>query len=204
MGDTLTASRRQCHKKIHPLRESIEIVRMKGKDNKYKKLQEVFRFTEVRSWVAILTASRAIYRELELGLLSDNCSMPRFQILLHLYFDGPLAAVEISDRLLVTRGNITMFLRRLITDGIIKRVFEKQSSSKRKARSKFLLTPKGRRLFERIFPKHIGRVRRFMPPLPSQALHILAGIPTKLQKMLKRPSSRKPFSLTNFDPLKIE
>ncbi|MBI4403419.1 MAG: MarR family transcriptional regulator [Deltaproteobacteria bacterium] len=178
-----------------------EIIRMKA-DSKYKSLQKVFRFTEVKSWVSVLTASRAIYRELELGLLSDKCSMPRFQILLHLYFDGPLAAVEISDRLLVTRGNMTMFLRRLISDGIIKRVFEKPPGSMRQARPKFQLTPKGRRLFERIFPKHIARVRRFMPPLPPQALRILAGIPVTLQKTLKRTSLRKPFSLTNFDPLK--
>jgi len=116
---------------------------------------------EVISWRALLEAFRVIYRQLENALLMEECSIPRFQILFHLYFDGPLAASVIAKRLFVTRGNMSMFVKRLLADKLIEPAYEGRS----KGRPAFRLTSRGAVLFEEIFPRHIKRVRRLMLPL---------------------------------------
>ncbi len=127
---------------------------------------------EVKSWRTLMAAFQTIYRQLEKALLLEECSIPRFQILFFLYFEGPLPAVEIAKKLFVTRGNISMFLKRLQLDGLIKQV-RIETTQKRPF---FELTKKGVRKFEGIFPLHIGRVKRLMPPLNRSFLELLRKI----------------------------
>lgn len=129
---------------------------------------------EVISWRALMRAFQTIYGQLEKALLAeDDCSISRFQILFNLYFEGPMSASKIASKLLVTRGNISMFLRRLQADGLIEEV-RLASSQKRPL---FGLTKKGVAMFEGLFPRHIGRVRRLMPALPESYLVTLRKIP---------------------------
>ncbi len=113
-------------------------------------------------------AFKSILSLLERGLMAEGCSVSRFQILFNLYFDGELPATEIARKLVVTRGNITMFLRRMEADGLIKPVIPKGLK-----RPVFTLTTKGTAFFEKIFPAHIKRVRKLAPALKKDTIKLL-------------------------------
>lgn len=119
-----------------------------------------------------MTAFQRIFSKLEKGLIAEDCTISRFQILLVLYFEGPLSAAEVSRRLLVTRGNMSMFLKRLKADGLI----QEAPGSKSEKRPLVCLTAEGIDLFESVFPRHIERVKRFMPALDAQMIKKLQSI----------------------------
>lgn len=125
-----------------------------------KELLDLFNSPEVQSWRALMDAFRFIFVQLEKGLMADNCSMSRFQILIILYTEGQLAAVEIARKLVVTRGNISTFLRRMESDGLVATTIPNGQK-----RPVYFLTKKGILLFEKIFPQHIERVHHYAPKL---------------------------------------
>lgn len=100
----------------------------------------------------------------------EGCSVSRFQILFYLYFEGDLPAVEIARKLVVTRGNISMFLRRMESDGLIQKKVPKGQK-----RPRFSLAPKGRAFFEDILPAHIQRVRNLAPVLGPETIGLLVA-----------------------------
>jgi len=116
-----------------------------------------------------MNAFQTLYQSFEEALLKNGCSYSRFQLLFFLYFEGSLAPVEISKKMLVTRSNISMFLKRMIGDGLVTECPE-SSSVKRPC---YLLTEEGNRLFERIFPEHIERVKVSIPVLPARSIRML-------------------------------
>lgn len=135
---------------------------------KQKKLRSLLEYPEVKSWRVLMSAFKKILAKLEKGLIVEGCSVSRFQILFYLYFDGDLSAIAIAKKLIVTRGNITMFLRRMESDGLIKPVIP--SGQKRPV---FKLTKMGVSMFEKIFPAHINRVREHAPALSQSTLRVL-------------------------------
>ncbi|MGE4233080.1 MAG: MarR family winged helix-turn-helix transcriptional regulator [Bacteriovoracia bacterium] len=138
-----------------------------------KDLELLLKKTEVESWRALMGAFQAVFRKLERALLKNHkCTVSRFQILFFLYFEGPMAATEVAKRLCVTRGNISMFLKRMHADDLI----EASPSSRSQKRSVFSLTPKGRDFFEGLFPSHIKRVCTFMPGLDPKTIVLLRQI----------------------------
>lgn len=155
----------------------IPALRSLGGNEKMKQLLDV---PEVRSWRALMGAFNTIFSELEKGLVSDDCSISRFQILFHLYFDGSLAAVEIARLLLVTRGNISTFLRRMEGDGLVKK-----RAPVGQRRPLYSLTAGGRRFFEEIFPPHIRRVRGLAPILDQKTINLLCDLSAN-RKSLKK------------------
>ena len=113
-----------------------------------------------------------LYQAFGEALLKDGCTYSRFQLLFFLYFEGSLAPIELSRRMLVTRSNMSMFLKRMIADGLVTECPE-SSSVKRPC---YMLTAKGVMLFERLLPAHIKRVRKAMPVLPSNTVKILQDL----------------------------
>jgi len=135
---------------------------------KHSDFLKLLEYQEVKSWRTLMSAFKQIMTNLEKGLMAEGCSVSRFQILFYLYFEGSMPAVEIARKLVVTRGNISMFLRRMNADGLVKQT--PQSGQKRPA---YTLTPKGISFFESIFPSHIQRVRKYAPKLDSKVLNQL-------------------------------
>ena len=116
-----------------------------------------------------MNAFQILYRTFDEALLKDGCTYSRFQLLFVLYFEGSMAPVDLSRKMLVTRSNITMFLRRMMTDAL---VTECPESISQKCPC-YMLTPKGRSSFEALLPKHIKRVHSHMPALPPGTIKIL-------------------------------
>lgn len=139
--------------------------------SKKSELQHLLIHPEVVSWRALMEAFSFIFTQLEKGLMSEGCSVSRFQILFYLYFSGEHQAVELAKKLLVTRGNITMFLRRMENDGLIKPVIPKGKKC-----PVYTLTRKGILQFEKIFPPHVKRIRQLSPVLNAKTLQILRDV----------------------------
>jgi DNA-binding MarR family transcriptional regulator len=126
---------------------------------------------EVRSWRAIVNAFQTLYTSLEEGLKIDNCSYPRFQLLFLLHFEGPLSPVELSRKMKVTRANISMFLKRMSKDELVKAT--PIPDSKRK---NYCLSKKGEQLFEQILPGHLKRVQSVVPRLDEKHIKLLESV----------------------------
>ena len=135
-------------------------------------LEELLMDEHVRSWRTLMRAFHSVYQPLEQALLQEGCSIPRFQILFHLYFSPPYGAAQLAKELFVTRGNISTFLKRLQAEGLIA-VSEKSPSQ---SRPLYVLTAKGKSLFEDLFPRHIKRVRRLMPVLKATSRSELEAV----------------------------
>lgn len=139
--------------------------------SKKEQLQSLLQLPEVHSWRTLMTAFKTIYSKLEKELMAEGCTISRFQILLHLYFEGTLPAITISKKMLVTRGNVTMFLRRLESDGLIKPLVLKGQK-----RPVYMLTKQGENLFEKLFTAHIMRVQKLCPSFDPIVLTLLGSI----------------------------
>ena len=118
-----------------------------------------------------MKAFSTIYSSLENKLLEDGCTVSRFQIMFYLYFDGPHRAIDIANKMIVSRGNITSFLRRLEKDEIIKAVYKKNEK-----RPSYTLTSNGKYFFESLFPKHLERVMKMTPSLNKKTIHQLLSV----------------------------
>ena len=133
-----------------------------------------------------MAAFQAVFFQLENGLKKDGFHISRFQILFVLYFEGGLSAADLARRLVVTRGNISTFLKRLERDGHIRVCPMSPSMS----RPHYRLTLKAERLFEKTFPIHVERIIRFVPKLKENTLKELRGM-EELRTTRRTTSTKK-------------
>ncbi len=106
----------------------------------------------LRLWIRLLRSSRAIEGELRERLRRDfNVTLPRFDVLsaLHRKPEGMLMS-ELSRYLMVSNGNVTGIVDRLVADGLVVRA--RRNGDRRT--SIVRLTEKGRTDFERMAAVH--------------------------------------------------
>jgi DNA-binding MarR family transcriptional regulator len=105
----------------------------------------------------------------------------------HLYFTGPLSPSKIADLMMVTRGNITSFIKRMIEDDLI--TTHQKRGQKRVV---YGLTDLGIKHFERIFPRHAKRVCKLVPKMPANFVKQLGQIEKRMSTLQKskKTSSR--------------
>lgn len=157
----MRAKKKESNLKFEMPKSSYKI----GSQKQFNEMRDLLSYPEVQSWRAIMEAFTTIFSRLEKGLMAEGCTVSRFQVLFHLYFKGDLAATELANILFLTRGNISMLLKRMVADELIEQVFLKGQK-----RPVYCLTKKGLKLFEEIFPPHIERVRNLAPVLDAPAL----------------------------------
>jgi len=141
------------------------------------KLKQIIDRADIKSWRLLMSAFQSVYSQLEKGLANEGVSVSRFQVLFYLYFEPRMKASELSRKLLVTRSNMSMFLRRMEADGLI--LFDLPSGQKR---PEVLLTPKGIRFFESIFPAHATRVGSLVKPFGSQTIRDLEELQHRVSR----------------------
>lgn len=144
-------------------------------------LRKIFTEAEVTSWRAMVMTYRMIFSILESRLSKHNCTVSRLQVLLALYFEGPMVPVRLANRLMVTRGNISTLLRRMQDEGQIQPTSEKGSES----RPAYTLTAAGRKLFQEIYPEHAANIKELMPPLDPETLKAFLAIQERIYKKYK-------------------
>ena len=129
----------------------------------------------LRLWLRLLGCSTAIEKKARAMLVERFATtLPRFDVLAALDRapDG-LMMSELSSQLLVSNGNITAIVSRLVEDGLITRTQDK--SDRRILRVR--LTPKGRRDFRLMAAEHEKWIERLLSDLADTEInHLLAGL----------------------------
>ncbi len=110
----------------------------------------------LRTWLRLLACSNLVEREVR-GRLRDrfDTTLPRFDVLAQLdaasrETDPHLTMSELSRRLMVTNGNLTALIERLVQEGLVSR----DPSPNDRRIQKVRLTASGKRAFDAMTPEH--------------------------------------------------
>jgi MarR family transcriptional regulator, 2-MHQ and catechol-resistance regulon repressor len=101
-------------------------------------------------WIVFAKAHRAVSAHVEESVARHGLCLSDFMALEALLHKGPLTVGEIGARVLLTSGSMTAAVDRLEKLSLVRREFTEKD---RRARV-IHLTPKGRRLVERVFEAH--------------------------------------------------
>lgn len=107
---------------------------------------------DLRVWFRLLTCATLIERSVRQGLREEfGITLPKFDLLSQLDRAGEgLTMGELSRRLMVTNGNVTGLIDRLVTEGLVAR----QPSPHDRRAQVVRLTPAGKQAFDSMIPKH--------------------------------------------------
>lgn len=108
----------------------------------------------LRLWLRLLSTSNLIEARVRAGLRDRfGSTLPRFDLLAQLdHAPDGLTMTELSRRMMVTNGNVTGLVARLIREGLVERRVD--AADRRSATVR--LTPAGRRAFDAMAPVHAG------------------------------------------------
>jgi DNA-binding MarR family transcriptional regulator len=131
---------------------------------------------EVRLWLRLLTCSSLIERRVRRRLAIEfKTTLPRFDLLAQLdRAPEGLMMGALSQRLMVSNGNVTGLVGRLAREGLVAR--EAPARDRRRARVR--LTQAGKRVFDAITPAHARWIDEAMRGLrrgEMAQLHALLG-----------------------------
>jgi DNA-binding MarR family transcriptional regulator len=107
---------------------------------------------ELRLWLRLLTCSTLIEAEIRRRLRKEfDTTLPRFDLMAQLErAHAGMTLNELSRRMMVTNGNVTGLVERLVAEGLVDR---RPSPNDRRAQV-VRLTPQGRAIFERMAGGH--------------------------------------------------
>lgn len=120
----------------------------------------------LRLWIRLYRTARFVETELRDRLRREfGATLPRFDVLAALYRrpEG-LLMTELSRALMVSNGNVTGIVDRLVGDGLIQRT--RRNGDRRTSIVK--LTPKGFRHFKQMAAAHEGWVNELLGELPPE------------------------------------
>ncbi|MEX2035336.1 MAG: MarR family transcriptional regulator [Xanthobacteraceae bacterium] len=127
--------------------------------------------TELRLWLRLLTCTTLIENEVRRRLRDNfNITLPRFDLLAQLdRAPNGMTLGELSQRMMVSNGNITGLVDRLVEQGLIHR----RPAPKDRRVQIVSLTPEGQRFFRtmaRVNAKWIGDIFQSLAPGDIEAL----------------------------------
>ena len=122
----------------------------------FKKFEKLKNDTALVLWRHLIVMVESIYSDLEKALAEKDCSYPRFRLLFILYFEAPYSAAKLASRLRVTRSNLSTFIKRLESDGLIKAC----PLVSTKSRPLYVLTEMGTSYTEELMSFHFKNVKK--------------------------------------------
>jgi DNA-binding MarR family transcriptional regulator len=126
---------------------------------------------ELRLWLRLLACATTIEREIRTRLREEfDTTLPRFDLLAQLErAPQGMTLGEVSRRMMVSNGNITGLVERLVEDKLVTRT---PLASDRRVQI-IVLTPTGRREFGRMAGAHEGWVAEMVGDLPPDEIDVL-------------------------------
>ncbi len=143
---------------------------------------------ELRVWLRLLTCASLIETRVRAGLREAfGVTLPRFDVLAQLdrAADG-LSMGELSDRLMVSNGNVTGLVDRLVEEGLISRA---PSASDRR-QSRVALTPAGKRAFDAMTPQHERWIDEMFAGLSRAEMAQMMELLGKLKQSVGRTGAK--------------
>ena len=141
---------------------------------------------DLRTWLKLLTCTTLITAELRRQLREQfDFTLPRFDVLAQLDREpGGLVLTELSKRLMVSPGNVTPIMNRLLEEGYITR----STSSLDRRVQIVCLTAEGRKKFRRMAKKHGQWVNAMMGGMELDERRSLSGLLDQLKANLRDSS----------------
>jgi DNA-binding MarR family transcriptional regulator len=139
---------------------------------------------ELRVWLRLLTCANLVEGQVRNGLRETfDITLPRFDLLAQLDRapDG-LTMGELSNRLMVSNGNVTGLTERLVNEGLVARL----PSPRDRRESRVKLTAQGKRVFDRMTPVHERWIDELLAGLTRAEMAQLLELLGKLKSSLQR------------------
>jgi DNA-binding MarR family transcriptional regulator len=128
----------------------------------------------LRLWVRLLRAARPIEAELRRRLdRGFGVTLPKFDVMAALVRrEGGMTMTEVSRQLMVSNGNVTGIVDRLVAEGLVARVTNAEDR-----RATFVrLTPKGLSLFEAMAAAHERWVEEILAAFSDERSETMIGL----------------------------
>jgi len=130
----------------------------------------------LNTWVKLARASSKFHRVALENVKTLNLTLPQFAVLEALGHIGPMKIGVLTEKMIVSGGNMTLVLDNLEEQGLLQRVHSKND---RRAIN-IELTKKGRQVFNTLFPKHAEFVAKQMSVLNENEQKELGRLLKKL------------------------
>ncbi|NHF72857.1 MarR family winged helix-turn-helix transcriptional regulator [Paracoccus xiamenensis] len=133
----------------------------------------------LKLWIRMLGVTRQVENQLrEFLRVSHDTTLPRFDVMaaLHRWRDG-LTMTELSRTLLISNGNATTVVNRLVKDGLVARIHSEEDRRRITVR----LTPKGLETFEAVAAEHRDMVNDLFGDMTEADLDAMRGVLRRLR-----------------------
>jgi hypothetical protein len=137
----------------------------------------------LRVWLRMLRATTIIEKQIRAYLKAEfDSTLPRFDVLSALYRESAAITMsQLTDHLLVSNGNLTGLVNRLVEDGLIQR--ESDPDDRRALR--VILTPAGRAAFREMAEKHEALIDSLFAAMSDADMATLLAMTTTLNTALR-------------------
>lgn len=137
----------------------------------------------LRVWLRMLRATTIIEKRIRAYLRAElDSTLPRFDVLSALYREtAPITMSQLTDHLLVSNGNLTGLVNRLVEDGLISR----ESDPDDRRAQRVVLTGEGREAFRRMADKHEALVDSLFAAMSDDDMETLLQLTTTLNSALR-------------------
>jgi DNA-binding MarR family transcriptional regulator len=132
-------------------------------------------------WLALLKAHSLVLRRIR-GHVGEGLTLPQFDVLAQLHRrPAGMTPGELTKELLVTAGNVTGIVDRLVERGLVER---RAVPGDRRTRL-LVLTPSGQGLVERAIPRHRDEVAGLVSGVPASEQRQLRSLLRSLVSSLE-------------------
>lgn len=132
------------------------------------------------STLIVFTRAEHTIHRIEYKIIKQSgLTIAQFGVLEALYSKGDLRICEIIERILTTSGNITVVIKNLEKDGLIK----KKPDPKDKRSCIVSLTEEGKKIIEDILPEHIKNIKGIFDILTDEEKNTLKTILKKFKDL---------------------
>ena len=137
----------------------------------------------LRVWLRLLRATTIIEKRIRAYLKAEfDSTLPRFDVLSALYRESaPITMSQLTDHLLVSNGNLTGLVNRLVEDGLIQR----ESDPDDRRAQRVILTPAGRAAFREMAEKHEALIDSLFAAMSDEDMDTLLRLTTTLNTALR-------------------
>lgn len=132
----------------------------------------------LKALIALSRAEQSVHQKEYVTIKKGGLTVSQFAVLEFLYHKGDHKICDIIDKILATSGNITVVIKNLERDGLVKKINDPEDK-----RSVFIsITEKGKNIIESIFPDHIENINNIFSVLSEEEKNMLIQIGKKLTK----------------------
>lgn len=157
------------------------------------------RHTNLRMWLRLLTCTMLIETKIRMQLERHFAiTLPQFDLMAQLdRAPEGLTMTALSERLMVSNGNVTGIVARLVADDLV----ERQTGKTDRRSFVVRLTRKGSLLFQEMATKHEGWINQMFAGLPDVEITALMQLLAQTKQSvraaaLEEPSRKLPLSRT--------